>query len=117
MRTPIRAELHSHSTFSDGEYPPERVAELCHERDVRIWSLTDHDTCAGCPRAEAAADELGVEFIPGIEVSAYDGRSIHVLGYGVDPASGAIQGFTKRRQGARRGRRLGIDRDEAAPVP
>lgn len=97
----IRAELHSHSTFSDGAYSPEEVARLCADEGVSLWALTDHDTTAGCARAADAAVALGVEFLPGIEVSAYHGRSVHILGYGVDPESSELQAFSERRLKAR----------------
>lgn len=86
-----KVELHTHSTASDGSLAPRQLAEACARRGVQVWSLTDHDTCAGCPGAAAAARALGVEFVAGIEISAYvDGRSVHVLGYGVDPQSTPI---------------------------
>lgn len=89
----IRAELHTHTTFSDGQHEPEQLARMCAELGVEIWSLTDHDTCHGCARAAAAAATHGIEFIPGVEVSARLDRSIHVLGYGVDPTDDELVTF------------------------
>ncbi len=100
----IRAELHSHSTFSDGVFDPETVALMCAEQRVAVWSLTDHDTCAGCPAAATAAADYGVRFVPGIEVSSFAGRSIHVLGYGIDPGSSLVRDFSERRLVARHDR-------------
>lgn len=81
----VRAELHTHSTESDGEYEAIVLAELCVRRQVQVWSLTDHDTVAGCQAAREVAEHRGVRFIDGIEVSAaMCGRSVHVLGYGVN---------------------------------
>ncbi len=85
MSIPTCLEIHSHSTISDGRYEPEEVAEFMKEAGVDLWSLTDHDTVAGCRRAREAAEALGVGFVSGIEISAdHHGDSIHVLGYGVD---------------------------------
>lgn len=80
-------DLHTHSTFSDGTETPTRNVELAAERGVTGIGVTDHDTFAGLDEAEAAGDAAGVEIVPGIEFSAeYDGASLHVLGYWVDPA-------------------------------
>lgn len=100
----IRAELHSHSIYSDGSYAPATLAQMCHDVGVTVWSLTDHDNCHGCAEAADAAKRLGIEFIPGIEISAFADRSIHILGYGVDPESAAIVGYSTRRLQARRER-------------
>lgn len=99
-----RVELHTHSTASDGELEPERVAALVAERGAEVWALTDHDNCDGCALARKAARSRGLEFVPGIEISAYTDRSIHILGYGVDPESGAIEALSEELFVARRER-------------
>jgi predicted metal-dependent phosphoesterase TrpH len=73
-------ELHCHSTASDGSDSPRRVGQRAAERGLALFSLTDHDTCAGC--AEAAA-ELGTgTALAGVEISAVEaGRTIHLLAY------------------------------------
>jgi predicted metal-dependent phosphoesterase TrpH len=84
-------DLHAHSTRSDGTLTPTEVIELAARRDLAGVALTDHDTFEGLPEATAAADELGLELVPGIEFSAeHDGASLHILGYWVDPADGAV---------------------------
>jgi 3',5'-nucleoside bisphosphate phosphatase len=92
-----RAEIHSHSTASDGAYAPAEVARRCHEAGVELWALTDHDNCYGCAEAARAARSLGITFIPGIELSAYHTRSVHVLGYGVVPDADALEDYARRR--------------------
>lgn len=92
------AELHTHSIASDGQFPPEVVAARCAELGVKVWSLTDHDTLEGCVAASAAASEHGIEFISGVEVSARDGVSIHVLGYGLDPTNDELATFFADRK-------------------
>jgi len=79
-------DLHSHSTASDGSLPPAEVAKLAHKTGLRAWALTDHDNVAGLAEAAEAAKGLGVEFIPGVELSAEFPRpgSMHMLGYFVD---------------------------------
>ena len=84
-------DLHSHSDRSDGTMSPTAEMELAASRDLAGVALTDHDTFDGLEEASAAADRLGLEFVPGIEFSAeYDGASLHVLGYWVDPDDAAI---------------------------
>ena len=79
-----RAELHTHSTASDGQFVPFELARQVHEAGAQWWALTDHDTCNGVAVAAEEAARLGIHFLSGIEVSAQHGRSVHVLGYGVD---------------------------------
>lgn len=97
----VRVELHTHSTASDGEFDPEHLASQMQAHDVRLWSLTDHDTCDGCAQAEEHARDLGVEFVPGIEMTAQESRSIHVLGYGVDAQDPTLNAFLAHRRQAR----------------
>lgn len=102
------AEIHSHTTASDGQLEPAELAALMADRGVEVWALTDHDNCFGCPAARKAADRLGLTFIPGLEISAYaDERSVHVLGYGVDPESPRLVAYARRRQRRR------VERTEA----
>ena len=84
-------DLHSHSDRSDGTLTPAEEMRLAAERDLTGVALTDHDTFEGLEEAAAEADELGLDFVPGIEFSAeYDAASLHILGYWVDPADDAI---------------------------
>jgi predicted metal-dependent phosphoesterase TrpH len=84
-------DLHSHSNRSDGTLTPAEEMRLAAERDLEGVALTDHDTFEGLEEAAAKADELGLDFVPGIEFSAeYDAASLHILGYWVDPADAAI---------------------------
>ena len=80
-------DLHSHSDRSDGTLSPTEEMRLAASRDLTGVALTDHDTFEGLEEAAAAAEELGLDFVPGIEFSAeHDGASLHILGYWVDPA-------------------------------
>ncbi len=99
-----QVELHTHSTASDGQSSPKEIAELCSRHGVDVWALTDHDNCEGCRAGQAAADRLGLEFVPGIEISAYLERSIHVLGYGIEPEASAIAKLIDRLRRERRER-------------
>ncbi|HET6715228.1 MAG TPA: PHP domain-containing protein [Actinomycetota bacterium] len=90
-------DLHTHSTFSDGTETPTHNVRLALERGMAGLGVTDHDTFAGLDEAAAAAHGTGLEIVPGIEFSAeYDGASLHVLGYWVDPAHEPLQEELKR---------------------
>ena len=85
-------DLHSHSNRSDGTLRPAEVMALAAQRELAGVALTDHDTFDGLEEAAASAGELDLEFVPGIEFSAeYDGASLHILGYWVDPDDVAIE--------------------------
>lgn len=78
------ADLHLHTTCSDGADTPERVMERAHELGIAAVAITDHDTTAGVAAARAAAQAAGMDFLEGVEISAsFDGQEIHILGLGV----------------------------------
>ncbi len=81
-----RADLHTHSTFSDGVLSPTDLIDLAYRRGVRIMSLTDHDTIEGLPEALAAAARYpDLPLIPGVEISTdVPGNEVHVLGHFID---------------------------------
>jgi predicted metal-dependent phosphoesterase TrpH len=83
---PSRADLHTHSTYSDGVLTPRQLLELAYRRGVRVLALTDHDTTDGIPEAlEAARHYPDLLLIPGIEMSTdVPGNEVHVLGYFID---------------------------------
>ena len=85
-------DLHLHSTCSDGEFAPARVVDMAADAGVGLVALTDHDTTAGLDDALARAAARGIAAVSGIEMTAYaGGRVVHVLGYGFDPSSPALQ--------------------------
>ena len=62
-------DLHVHSTASDGTFTPSELVAEAKKIGLKAFALTDHDTVAGVKEAIAAADEAGIELIPGIEIS------------------------------------------------
>lgn len=87
-----KIDLHVHTTASDGTCTPEEVVERARAAGLTAVAITDHDTMAGVAPAIAAGDRLGVEVIPGIEISAdYQDEDTHVLGYGLDPGAPALR--------------------------
>lgn len=87
-----RVDLHAHSSASDGTDTPRELVTHAKELGLRAIALTDHDTVAGVQEALEAGAALGVEVLPGIEISAdYLDTGAHVLGYLVNPDSPALQ--------------------------
>lgn len=86
------ADLHLHTTFSDGTDTVERVVELARAAGLSAIAITDHDNTEAIPLAAPLAARSGIELIPGIEMSASaEGAEVHVLGYLFDPAHAAFQ--------------------------
>lgn len=102
-------DLHTHSACSDGTDPPSAIPELAARAGCRAVSLTDHDNLAGLGAARERAAAVGVELVPGCEVSCrWSGGSLHVLVYFVDGPEGPLQDELGRLRGDRvaRNRRL-----------
>lgn len=78
-------DTHTHSDFSDGAFPPEKLIEEAHLAGLTLVGLTDHDTIAGLPRAAEAAKKQGIPLLPGTEIEADFTSELHILGLGVDP--------------------------------
>ncbi len=80
-----RIDLHNHSTASDGQFSPRQVVEKAQANGVEIYALTDHDTVDGVAEAKQTAEELGIQFASGIEISADHALGgVHILGYFVN---------------------------------
>jgi 3',5'-nucleoside bisphosphate phosphatase len=87
-----RIDLHTHSNRSDGTFEPAEVVRLAAERALDVVALTDHDTTDGLAEALATGSVVGVEVVPGVEFSAeFEGNSVHVLCYWMDPQDPALQ--------------------------
>ena len=97
------ADCHLHSTASDGLYSPSEVAQLLHEQGLQGGVLTDHDTMAGWQEFSESANSLGLKVIPGVEISsAWKGRGMHVLCYGVAPGHPGMDAFLEEQRRLRR---------------
>lgn len=79
-------DLHIHSRFSqDGEYSPAQLVAMCAEVGITQMAITDHNSVAGVDEAIAAAEKLGIQCLPGIEIDCtHEGKNFHVLGYQID---------------------------------
>jgi predicted metal-dependent phosphoesterase TrpH len=98
----MAVDLHTHSRFSDGSDRPADIARAAADTGLTAFALTDHDTLEGIAEAADAAREVGVAFLPGIELSVeWRNGPMHLLAYGIAPRSGPLQ---DRLEALRRGR-------------
>ncbi|MBP9218525.1 MAG: PHP domain-containing protein [Sterolibacterium sp.] len=106
----MNADLHCHSNVSDGLLNPRALVQRAHENGVTLLALTDHDELAGLSEARAAAEEFGVRFLDGVEISVSWGndQTIHVVGLGVDPDYAVLDTGLAQLRGGRdaRARRM-----------
>jgi len=86
-----RIDLHVHTTASDGTCLPADAVELAARQGLTAIAVTDHDTVLGYNEARAAGERLGIEVIPGIEISTKYDRAAHILGYYIDPESKSLE--------------------------
>ncbi|MEG0376689.1 MAG: PHP domain-containing protein, partial [Raoultibacter sp.] len=89
----VRADLHVHSTVSDGSDDFDALLEQAQTRAITHLAFTNHDTTVGLDQARAKGAACGITVIGGIEISAYDHkrkRKVHILGYGLTDDSPAI---------------------------
>jgi len=93
-------DLHMHTTASDGLCAPAQLVDEAWAVGIRAMSVTDHDTRSGVEDARKRAGELGIEFTPGIEITAvHSGKDVHVLAYGLPDRIPAIEALlTEQRQ-------------------
>jgi len=99
--TPANFDFHCHSIVSDGLLPPDVVARRAAANGVDLWALTDHDDLGGLATARATAEEVGMDFVNGVEISIeWQGIPIHVVGLGFDDRNRAlVDGLDELRQG------------------
>lgn len=81
----IYANLHTHSTHSDGVYSPSELARIAKAEGYRALAITDHDTASAFPELRAACDAEGLECIFGVEFSVYSPKPYHIVGFDFDP--------------------------------
>ncbi|HHT71389.1 MAG TPA: PHP domain-containing protein [Firmicutes bacterium] len=103
------ADLHVHSTASDGKYTPTNIVALAASLGLSTIALTDHDTVDGLREAQAAGSLCGVQIVPGIELSTeHKGTEVHVLGYFIQPQRGALSAKLRQLRAARHRRAVEI---------
>ncbi|MEE2753135.1 MAG: PHP domain-containing protein [Candidatus Latescibacterota bacterium] len=98
-------DLHLHSTCSDGSSTPKEVVQRAAGLGLKIISLTDHDSVSGVSEAQEAGEALGIQVVPGAELSAqHDGLDVHILAYFVDHTSEGLIHSLAQYQDERRNR-------------
>ncbi|HEX4233839.1 MAG TPA: 3',5'-nucleoside bisphosphate phosphatase [Caldimonas sp.] len=97
----MNADLHCHSTVSDGTLEPEALAARAKANGVELWALTDHDELGGQRRARDAARAIGLPYLTGVEISVtFIDTTVHIVGLGVDADDAALlQGLRATRGG------------------
>jgi predicted metal-dependent phosphoesterase TrpH len=96
----MRADLHTHSSRSDGVLAPAELIRQAHAAGLDCLALTDHDSIAGIEEAAREASNLSIRLIAGVELSVRDrqGNDDHLLGFFVDPAAPALLAWLSRLQ-------------------
>ena len=87
-------DLHTHTTASDGRCSPSELVARASAAGVTVLSVTDHDTVDACAAVGQACRDAGIDFVPGIEITAVRAEvDVHVLGYFLDPQAPALRIF------------------------
>jgi len=105
----FRADLHTHTNCSDGESSPTQLIRIAKQIGLSALSITDHDTIAAYPEAIKEAKIAGLLLGTGVEFSAaYEGMSVHLLGYDFDEENSGIHDFCAKHQVRRKERNEAI---------
>lgn len=95
-------DLHAHSTASDGDLSPSELVRLALQKGLVALALTDHDTAEGNNEAILEAERLGLNFVPGVEISVdRPPNSLHILGYWIDPENPVLKSTLETVRGFR----------------
>jgi len=88
-------DLHTHSTYSDGVNSPKKLLDLAKIEGLSGISITDHDSVFGLPEAIKHSKEIGIEFIPGVEIQSF---GVEILGYFIDHKSPELNSLLETNQ-------------------
>ncbi|MHB8534818.1 MAG: PHP domain-containing protein, partial [Sulfuricaulis sp.] len=106
-----RYDLHTHSLRSDGTLAPADLVARAHAAGIDVLALTDHDVTDGIAEARAAAAQLGIALIAGVEISVtWRNQTLHILGLKVDIANPVLQQGLARLREFRQWRAVEIGR-------
>ncbi len=104
-----KADLHIHTTCSDGRMSPFQAVEAAKYANLAALSITDHDSIEGYLKAKEYADKLDIHLIPGVEITAsMDEKEVHILAYYYDPSSEKLNDLLLQQRVGRRNRIKGI---------
>jgi predicted metal-dependent phosphoesterase TrpH len=112
------ADMHIHSTYSDGWYTPDELCARAVKNGVGLISVTDHDTLGGDSEKRKAAEKYGLLYVTGWEISAYEnGEKVHVLGYGCKVGDAYLAFNEKRKQSALKRAKESVEKCNALGIP
>jgi predicted metal-dependent phosphoesterase TrpH len=95
----LRADLHLHTTASDGCWPPETLIAEVRQAGIGLFAVTDHDSLGSLARAAELACKNDLRFLPGVELSSrLNGQVYHLLAYGIDPTDPDLNAFVKANE-------------------
>jgi len=99
----VKADLHVHSTASDGTVRPASLVALALERGLSVLSIADHDSVEGLAEAQKAAENTTLRIVPAVELSSVTsaGEDVHVLGYYIDPTDAHLLAHLEDLRAAR----------------
>jgi predicted metal-dependent phosphoesterase TrpH len=102
-------DLHLHTTASDGTMSPAELVRYAKAKGLKVIAITDHDTIEGLPEGIQEGNKVGLEVIPGVELSADAATgTMHLLGYYIDPACAELADKLRVLQQARMERNLSM---------
>lgn len=116
----LNADLHSHSTVSDGVLSPAELAQRAKAHGVELWALTDHDEVSGIAEARLAANHLQLPFLAGVEISiTWANKTVHIVGLGIDETHPELlRGLAQTRAGRQqRAMEMADDLQKRANIP
>lgn len=95
-------DLHTHTTVSDGSMAPEELVRHAYKKDLAAVAITDHDEISGIEQAIGAGKALGIEVVPGVEISVNFKTEMHLLGYffysGYETIEGTLADLREKRE-------------------
>lgn len=100
--TDFRADLHIHTTASDGVLSPSQVVFRARECGLNLIAITDHDTSAGNADAAGTAAQEGMTLLSGAEISAGGEPEVHLLGYGFSRESKRLTALFEQMKAERK---------------
>ena len=104
----VLADLHTHSTASDGQYAPAALVEKAAAAGIQVLAVTDHDTIDGAEEAVQAGTALGLTVLRGVELGAAEDRHMHILGLHLGPECPALTALCRKLRASRDERKFRI---------
>ena len=89
-----KVDLHTHTNYSDGFFSPKELLDKAKNSGIEIISITDHDSLNGIKEAREYGKEIGIEVIPGVEISSdIKDKEVHILAYFIEPDNEEIEHY------------------------